>query len=402
MASLENRGGGSWRIIVCNGYDAKGKKKRIQRTVNVDPNKTELAQKREVQKMAALLEADFQRQKVTEAKKLTFKKVYEDYLQDRIIRRGLVLQTVDSYKKLFDSRLLPEFGKKPIREITAQDLNAFFRKLETEGRIIRKKKKGEKVEKKGLSGTTSRKYYQQLNELFVYAQRTGVIVTNPCTLIDPPKIDTQEAQFYDLAECPAILELIKQYPDPEWRCYFLLAFYCGTRPEELTGLNWSDYDGKSIFISAGSYQRKGEKCKRTDKPKTKKSNRKITLPEDCINALKDWKKTQSTERLKLGQHWADPKAVFTNDLGERISSQTPSKRWKSFTKENGIRHLPLYSLRHTNCSLLISSRELSVEEIAARMGHEQTSTTLNIYSHAFQDANERATTALENVLKKAE
>ena len=68
----------------------------------------------------------------------------------------------------------------------------------------------------------------------------------------------------------------------------------------------------------------------------------------------------------------------------------------------GIRHLPLYSLRHTNCSLLISSRELSVEEIAARMGHEQTSTTLNIYSHAFRDANEKATAALENVLKNAE
>ena len=55
-----------------------------------------------------------------------------------------------------------------------------------------------------------------------------------------------------------------------------------------------------------------------------------------------------------------------------------------------------------NCSLLIYSRELSVEEVAAQMGHEQTSTTLDIYTHAFKKANERATKALENVLKNAE
>lgn len=403
MASLENRGGGSWRIIVCDGYDARGKKKRIQRTVNVDPKKTENAQRQEVKKMAALLEADYQRQKITGAKKITLQKVFSDYIQDRIIRRGLAPRTVDSYKNLFESRLLPEFGKKAIREITAQDLNQFFRKLETEGRIIRKKK-GEKVkvEKKGLSGTYCRKFFQQMNELFKYAQRSGIIVTNPCTLIEPPRIDTQEASFYDLSECPAILDKIKQHPDPEWRCYFLLAFYCGTRPEELVGLDWADFDGSSISISAGAYQAKGEKCKRTDRPKTKKSNRKIALTADCINALKDWKAAQAAERLRLGRHWADPKAIFTNDLGERISMYRPSKAWRQFTNENEIRHLPLYDIRHTHCSLLISSRELSVEEVAARMGHAQTSTTLNIYSHAFQDANEKATAALENVLKNAE
>ncbi len=35
------------------------------------------------------------------------------------------------------------------------------------------------------------------------------------------------------------------------------------------------------------------------------------------------------------------------------------------------------------------------------MGHEQTSTTLNIYSHAFANSNERATKALTNVLTQA-
>ena len=409
LASLENRGNGSWRVIISNGYGPDGKKKRIQRTVIVDPTKTELSQRREVEKQAALIEADFQRQLITDAKKITFKAVYDDYIQDRIIRRGLAERTVDSYKKLFTLKLLPNFGKMAIREITARDLNDFFRKLKKEGRSEKKSsgsspeegQKNKKKDKKELSGTYCRKYYQQLNELFRYAQRTGLIVTNPCTLIEPPKIDTEEAQYYDVSECPDILEKIQAYQDPEWKCYFLMQFYCGSRPEEMTGLNWSDYDGKTIKISAGAYQAKGEKCKRTEKPKTKKSNRKIQLPPDAVKAMNAWKKIQAEKRLRIGEAWANPDAVFTNDLGERISLTMPAKFWKRFTAENGIRPLPLYCLRHTNASLLISSNELSVEEVAARMGHEQTSTTLNIYTHAFQKANEKATNALLNVLDSA-
>jgi len=396
MASLENRGGGSWRVVISNGYGPDGKKKRIQRTIKVDPAKTELAQQREVKKQAALLEADFERQQITDVKKLTFKKVYDDYIQDRVVRRGLAPRTVDDYKRLFDRELIPKFGKRAIREITARDLNTFFRNLK---KTIKVDDKG-KTEKVSVSGTYARKYYQQLNELFLYAQRNGIIVTNPCSLIEPPKVDTQEAQYYDVSECPQILEAIKNHPDSEWKCYFLLQFYCGTRPEEMTGLNWSDYDGENISITAGSYQAKGEKCKRTDRPKTKKSNRIIQLPPDAVKALNTWKKEQTEYRLRI-RGWADPDAVFTNDLGERVSANRPTKNWKRFTEENGIRHLPLYSLRHTNCSLLISSNELSVKEISSQMGHAQTSTTLNIYAHTFSKSNERATNALLNVLDTA-
>ena len=106
-------------------------------------------------------------------------------------------------------------------------------------------------------------------------------------------------------------------------------------------------------------------------------------------------------RLKLGEGWQNQDAIFTNDLGVRTSSAQPSKHWRDFTKKNNLRHLPLYSNRHTHASLLIASRELSVEEVAARMGHEQTATTLNVYTHAFSDSNMRATAALQNVLLAA-
>ena len=61
MSSLENRGNGSWRLTISDGYAPDGKKIRFQRTIHVDPMHTPAVQRREAEKQAALLEADFRR-----------------------------------------------------------------------------------------------------------------------------------------------------------------------------------------------------------------------------------------------------------------------------------------------------------------------------------------------------
>ncbi len=60
----------------------------------------------------------------------------------------------------------------------------------------------------------------------------------------------------------------------------------------------------------------------------------------------------------------------------------------------------LYGLRHTNASLMISQK-INVRDVSSRLGHAQTSTTLNIYAHAFLEANKKATDAVVNALKQA-
>lgn len=408
MASVElrNLATGSWRITAYDGYNPDGTQKRVRRTFHANPNSTEKAQRSQAKRYAERLQTELDDKRVNDAKKVSFKTVYEDYIQDCITIKKLADQTVDSYKKLFESRLIPEFGNTAIREIETKDINRFLHKL-TKGRMEKKKTTDKKSVKKEerkkdlLSGTYCLKYFQQLNELFIYARKNKIITVNPCDDVTRPKRDTKEAQYYDIPECVEIVNLLSACPDPLWKAFFSLEFYCGCRPGEIIGLDWSDYDGENIFIRAGSYQAKGSATERTEKPKTKKSVRRIQLTPEAVTALEAWKREQAAQRLKAGKCWFDKEAVFTNVEGIRLSSGRPSRAWKRFTTDNGLRHLPLYDLRHTNISLLIASRELSVEEVAARAGHEQTSTTLNIYTHAFSNANERATSALTNVLKKA-
>ena len=50
-------------------------------------------------------------------------------------------------------------------------------------------------------------------------------------------------------------------------------------------------------------------------------------------------------------------------------------------------NIPLHGLRHTSATLLISEN-VDVRTVSARLGHAQTSTTMNIYAHSLKKSDE--------------
>lgn len=63
-----------------------------------------------------------------------------------------------------------------------------------------------------------------------------------------------------------------------------------------------------------------------------------------------------------------------------------------------MRFVNLHSFRHLNASLLINSG-VNIRTVSACLGHSQTSTTLNIYAHTFEQANAKAMEAVANALE---
>ena len=59
--------------------------------------------------------------------------------------------------------------------------------------------------------------------------------------------------------------------------------------------------------------------------------------------------------------------------------------------------IPLHGLRHTSATLLIS-QNVDIRTVSGRLGHAQTSTTMNIYSHQLQSMDEKAAGTLETLL----
>lgn len=100
MSSLENRGKGAWRLTISDGYTPDGKKIRFQRTIHVDPAHTPTVQRREVEKQAALLEADFRRKLLLTGNRAPLKQVFSEFIEEKQ-RAGLKASSIGFYTKLF-------------------------------------------------------------------------------------------------------------------------------------------------------------------------------------------------------------------------------------------------------------------------------------------------------------
>lgn len=74
-------------------------------------------------------------------------------------------------------------------------------------------------------------------------------------------------------------------------------------------------------------------------------------------------------------------------------------RFKLILKKHGLPEtLTVHSLRHTNASLLIANGT-DVATVAGLLRHSQPSTTLDIYTHAFDKNKKAASQALRQGLE---
>ena len=63
----------------------------------------------------------------------------------------------------------------------------------------------------------------------------------------------------------------------------------------------------------------------------------------------------------------------------------------------GLREQQFHDLRHAAATLMLRDG-LPVHEVSAVLGHSQTSTTLNVYSHVLPGGNDRAAAAIDRLL----
>ena len=91
--------------------------------------------------------------------------------------------------------------------------------------------------------------------------------------------------------------------------------------------------------------------------------------------------------------------LFRQPNGKPMNPSTFTFRFKKILKQNGLpSELNLHSLRHTNASLLIAGGA-DVATVAGLLGHSQPSTTLDIYTHAFDKSKKAASQVLQEGLE---
>ena len=300
---------------------------------------------------------------------MTFQNLYEIYMEDMAAR--LKQSTLLAKKAVLQTHILPFFGNKPINEIKASDVRRWQAKLMSSPN--------------NYSQTYLKKINTELNCIINYAKRFYDLNTNPCGKAGTiGKAKAEEMDYWTYDEYIAFREGVKDKP-LSYICFEVL-YWTGMREGELLALSPTDIDFDNKLISINrTYQRIGGKDVFTS-PKTRKSKRKIPIPDFLCQELSDY--IQSRYML---------------DADERLFPVTKSYLSHEMIrgcKNTGVKKIRIHDIRHSHASLLIN-QGCDALVLADRLGHEKVSTTLNTYSHLFPHKQQELVNNLEQLAAAA-
>jgi integrase len=119
--------------------------------------------------------------------------------------------------------------------------------------------------------------------------------------------------------------------------------------------------------------------------------RTISIDADTVQVLRDHRKHQAEERLRVGsERRGTDDYVFSTAWGEPIHPDTVSSLIATLTNTHNeqqsepLRHARLHDLRHVHPTTLLLAG-VPVHVVAARFGHADPSITLRVYAHVISD-----------------
>lgn len=175
--------------------------------------------------------------------------------------------------------------------------------------------------------------------------------------------------------------------------------YSGMRHGEALGLEYKDinFETSVLTICRTSNYHQGYGVY-TDTPKTKSSYRSLYIQPKIVGLIKLLKTQQEQQANDRGDLWVETDRLFIKWNGQPLHPSAPYKWLKRFCERENVSFKGLHSFRHFVASQALASG-VDVKAVSSMLGHSQTSTTLNIYAHAVQQANEKALNCVASMLE---
>lgn len=130
-------------------------------------------------------------------------------------------------------------------------------------------------------------------------------------------------------------------------------------------------------------------------PKTSAGVRSIPLGIETVEILKK-AKANYEKRKAENPDWVDSGHVlYQEDSGLAMLPKVIGRRYKKFLNDTDIPYRNLHILRHTFTSLL-AKNGASPKDLQSLLGHSDSYTSIQIYTHSYKDVQRKNTTLLDN------
>jgi len=282
----------------------------------------------------------------------------ERFLRYMDVERGVSELTVKSYREDLDA--LNEYfsdddGQSPgPAEIRPTDLRQYVSALH----------------EAGYAAATISRRLASLRSFFRFAQREGLVKTNPAKPLRNPRKQQKLPHFLTSDEIGQLLDA----PDTQNRlgcrdqAILETLYSTGVRVSELVGIDFGDVDFEQAVVRVRGKGRR---------------ERYAPLGSFAIGSIQKWVKASGRKAMPLDE------PLFTNRLGGRLTSRSVGRMLEKYLQAAGLdeRTTP-HTLRHSFATHLLDGGA-DIRSVQELLGHRSLVTT-QIYTHLMTAALKKA------------
>lgn len=269
---------------------------------------------------------------------------------------SLAPRTVECYRDQLRLHIAPTIGRRQLKSLKPKHISALLSALAASGQT-----------------RTASLCFVILRAALKAAVREGLIKSNPCDSIEPPRHRRADPRWWTPDELHRFAVFAQDRP---FALAWQLALCCGLRRGELAGLRWSDVDQAAGLIRIRNQRQRVAGRLIDAPPKSASGCRDIPIPPGLLDLFEKQQLLQQAAALISG---ADQVYVISPD-GSPIAPDRLNKELKIDVAAAGVRPINLHGLRHSMASLGVSLG-VSMKVLQSILGHANYSTTANTYAH---------------------
>ena len=290
----------------------------------------------------------------------TFADAAAEYLRYIAEDRNRKASTVEDYRSIINTHLLPAFGEFALEDVGVATVETFQAKLAK--RVHRGRP---------ITPRTRNKVLNVLHGIFSRAKKVWGLPLNPAAELERyPGRNSGDIEVFSPEEAHALLRAA--HDDRDAAVYATAAF-TGLRMGELRALKWRDVDFPRSVIRVRASYAAGE----LSVPKSGKV-RSVPMVDEVAQRL---------AVLSAREHFVgDDDLVFCEPGGGWLNDDRLRRRYETALRGAELRRLRFHDLRHTFGSLAITRTD--IVEVQAWMGHADIQTTMR-YLH-YRDRGQAA------------
>ena len=302
--------------------------------------------------------------------------------------------TYNQYKTLYEQHVKPEIGHRKISKIISMDIQGVIAVMNdklVKPAVLDDAKKVVTPEKRGYSTKTMKETKGVMLRAWKKLVKDKIVSENPVVDIEIPQKQAKQRKVLSILELHKLFVSMK---DSRWIWSMRLLLVTGMRRGELLALreNDIDLDNPRIIID--------ESDSSTGIGDTKSAKiHNVPLTKQAMEYLSEQRKMLLRENnpILFNEELKKEGLLFPSDEGKLLTANSYTKMMRRYTEKIGLYASP-HCLRHT--FVFMSRKKLSLKDLQYALGHDESTTTLDIYGDMISDSSEDAANVLDSIFDK--